>query len=144
MAKHLTRAELSALLNRQSVSVEAPKTISDVESESGTVTVTSTAHGFQTGDILLHESIGGAVQANGLVQITVVDADSYTVNGLASASSYTTGGTAKRVLLGGGIGSLKPNEVASITDALSRVPHIRGNDGEGGANESTLKSIFGL
>ena len=63
-------------------------------SGSNVVTVTATAHGGQTGDYV---TISGAstfanVDMNGEFTITVIDANSYTVNATTNASSTTSGG----------------------------------------------------
>lgn len=61
---------------------------------SNVVTVTATGHGGQTGDYV---TISGAstfanVDMNGEFTITVIDANSYTVNATTNASSTTSGG----------------------------------------------------
>jgi hypothetical protein len=61
---------------------------------SNVVTVTASGHGGQTGDYV---TISGAstfanVDMNGEFTITVIDANSYTVNATTNASSTTTGG----------------------------------------------------
>ncbi len=57
--------------------------------------VTSTAHGYATGDQLYISSVGGMTQiTDGLYIITKVSADVYTLNGVNSAAygAYTSGG----------------------------------------------------
>jgi hypothetical protein len=52
------------------------------------------AHGFNTGDSVEQEGIGGNTAANGLFQITRVDANHYNLNGTTGNGAYTSGGYA--------------------------------------------------
>ena len=59
--------------------------------------VTLNSHGFSTGNFIYLASVGGMTQLNAKVfQITVVDANNFTLNGIDSTaySTYTSGGTA--------------------------------------------------
>ena len=82
MAHHLTTTEIAALL-RLTGSASAAKTITGVSASGGVVTVTATAHGFSAGDLLLHEAIGGAVEANGFQRVaSAPNGNTYTEVGL--------------------------------------------------------------
>jgi hypothetical protein len=57
-------------------------------SSAANAVVTAAAHGFKTGDVIALTSVEGAVEANGLTfQITVSDADTFTLN--AASSGWT-------------------------------------------------------
>jgi hypothetical protein len=60
------------------------------------ISVTATAHGFSTGDFVVISQVGGNTAANGLFQITVVDANTFTLNGSAGSGAYTSGGNADK------------------------------------------------
>ncbi len=127
MAKHLTTAQLSTLLTP---TFSAAKTITGVAASASVVTVTATAHGFSAGDVVAQYSIGGAVEALGpFVIATVPDANSYTLTGLTAVTSYTSGGSAKRILTGL-TNTLKPGDIADLVDALKRVYHVTGTDND--------------
>lgn len=72
---------------------------------SNPVSVTSVAHGYSTGDELYLSGVVGMSQVNGKnFQITVMDANTYTLQTLAGANidgtgftAYASGGTAERV-----------------------------------------------
>lgn len=59
------------------------------------IVITSTAHGLITGDFVNIEKVGGIFSANNVWQITVVDADNFSLDNSASdgISTYTGGGT---------------------------------------------------
>jgi len=59
-----------------------------------------TAHGYTTGDRVIHEGVGGSTQINNLeFSIVVNDANHYTLNGILSSAvdSYTSGGTVSKI-----------------------------------------------
>lgn len=61
-----------------------------------TVTVTTTsAHGFATGESVTIAGVVGYTDANSTFIITVVTSTTFTLNGLTSAQTYTSGGTVK-------------------------------------------------
>lgn len=59
------------------------------------ISVTATAHGFATGAKVTISGVLGNVNANGTFTITVVDANTFTLNGSTGSGSYTSGGTYK-------------------------------------------------
>lgn len=130
----LSAAAMSALLNPAG-SIAASKTITGVAASGGVTTVTATAHGYSAGDILVNEAIGGATEANGIKVVdTVPDANSYTIRGLAAVTTYTSGGTSKKLTFTAGlVRALTQNDIQDLQDALNRVPN---------APASTLLSIF--
>jgi len=72
------------------IRVATPKSITGATKTSGNpITITCTAHGFSTGDMVLIGSVGGITTANGEWVITRVNANSFTLN----SSSGVAGGT---------------------------------------------------
>ena len=60
------------------------------------IVVTSTSHGYATGDVVYLTGVGGNTAANGLWQITVIDANTFQLNGSTGNGSYTSGGYATK------------------------------------------------
>lgn len=78
----------------------APKTITSV-SQANPARVTATAHGYQTGDIVVIQGVAGMAQINGIAfQVIRIDANNFDLNGLNSSgfAAAGTGGVARRVL----------------------------------------------
>lgn len=57
------------------------------------IVITSTAHGLTTGTIVKIADVLGNTSANGVWTITVVSANTFSLNGSSGGSTYTTGGT---------------------------------------------------
>jgi hypothetical protein len=57
------------------------------------IVITSTGHGLTTGDIVVIEDVGGNEGANGTWTITVVSADTFSLDDSAGDGAYTSGGT---------------------------------------------------
>ncbi len=57
------------------------------------IQVTAANHGFSSGETVVISGVGGNTAANGTWQITVVDANNFTLNGSAGNGAYTSGGT---------------------------------------------------
>lgn len=62
-------------------------------SNASPISVTSTSHGFATGDVVYVANVAGNTAANGIWQVTVVDANTYTLNGSTGNGAYTSGGS---------------------------------------------------
>lgn len=65
------------------------------------IVVTATAHGYSTGDEVQIASVGGNTNANGLRTVTVIDANTFSLQDLfgtniAGNAAYTSGGTSQR------------------------------------------------
>ncbi|MCA9058254.1 MAG: hypothetical protein KDA85_07130, partial [Planctomycetaceae bacterium] len=58
----------------------------------GPIVVTSTGHGLQTGDRVLISSVAGLGGANGIHAITVIDADTFSLDGTTGIGAYNTSG----------------------------------------------------
>jgi hypothetical protein len=67
-------------------------------SNASPIVITSTAHGLATGDRVTVASVGGNTAANGDWVITKVDADTFRLDGSTGNGTYTSGGTAVRLL----------------------------------------------
>ena len=62
------------------------------------IVITAPAHGFSTGNQVQISGVQGNVSANGVFTITVVDANTFSLNGAGpTAAAYTSGGTAKKL-----------------------------------------------
>ena len=138
MARKLYAADIATLF--QPV-VAAAKTITGVASSASITTVTSAAHGFSNGDVIMQDSIVGSVEAIGIFVISGVTTNTYVLNGLASVTAYTSGGNARKVTAGA-IAVMKPNDIMALRDALDRVYWVAGTDGNYASVESTLGVIF--
>lgn len=75
----------------------AAKTITGAVSNGGLVRITAIGHGYSTGDIIRVAAVCGVPAANGLWTITVIDANTFDLQGSAFSGAYTSGGTAKKV-----------------------------------------------
>lgn len=60
------------------------------------IQITAASHGFVTGDKVLIRDVGGNSNANGIWQITFVDANNFTLDGIVGNGAYTTGGVATK------------------------------------------------
>ncbi len=63
------------------------------------IAVTVTAHGYATGQMVRIASVGGNTNANGDWTITVIDPNTFSLNGSTGNAGYTSGGTAVRFAL---------------------------------------------
>lgn len=61
------------------------------------ISITASLHGFSTGDTVNISSVGGNTNTNGIWKITVVDINTFTLNGSKGNAAYTSGGTAAKV-----------------------------------------------
>ena len=62
------------------------------------IVITAPAHGFSTGNQVQISGVQGNVSANGVFTITVVDANTFSLNSAGpTAAAYTSGGTAKKL-----------------------------------------------
>lgn len=58
------------------------------------LSVTATAHGFATGDLITLNAIGGMTGTAGLFGITVTNANTFVANGAVAVGTYVSGGVA--------------------------------------------------
>jgi hypothetical protein len=63
------------------------------------IVITANAHGFTTGDQVQISGVQGNATANGTFTITVIDANSFSLNGAdgSAAGAYVSGGTAQKL-----------------------------------------------
>lgn len=57
------------------------------------IVITSTGHGLETGDLVVIYGVGGNTAARGTWQITVLDADTFSLDGSTGDGAWTEGGT---------------------------------------------------
>ena len=62
------------------------------------IVITSNGHGLTTGDFVTVASVGGNTAANGSWYVTRIDANTFSLDGSEGNGSYTSGGTATRLL----------------------------------------------
>lgn len=62
------------------------------------IVITAEGHGYRSGDPVRVAGVGGNTAANGGWQITVIDANSFSLNGSVGNSAYTNGGVVVRNL----------------------------------------------
>lgn len=75
---------------------EGALAVSGVANSAGLFRVTVTAHGYDTGDTVYLQDIGGVLDANGEWPIIVINANTFDLEGSTFAGAYTSGGTSKR------------------------------------------------
>lgn len=56
--------------------------------------ITATAHGYATGDVITITGVVGAIEVNTTGKITVITANTFSIDGVSSATTYVSGGTA--------------------------------------------------
>jgi hypothetical protein len=61
---------------------------------SGAIQVTATGHGFSTGRAVRIRNVAGTIEANGSWSITVIDANTFDLDGSTFSNAYVSGGTA--------------------------------------------------
>lgn len=94
------------------------------------IVISCSSHGYKTGDKVTTAAIGGNAAANVSDNaITVVDANSFSLNGTTGDGAYTSGGTAKRQEALGCKNDIKAIRTASDTaeadiNALSTVAAV--------------------
>lgn len=62
------------------------------------IVITAVAHGFSTNHTVYITGVGGNTAANGTWRVTVLTADTFELNGSVGNGTYTSGGTAQRLL----------------------------------------------
>lgn len=84
----------------------------DVEAASNAspIVITSTGHGLQTGDLVVIYGTGGNTAARGTWQITVVDANSFSLDESEGNGAWTRGGRWHKAVPGAAAISMPYNE----------------------------------
>lgn len=77
----------------------SPPAITGAVSQAGLIKITAVAHGLTTGNVVQIYGVLGTVEANGTWTITVVDPNSFTLDGSTFTNAYTGGGTLSRIIL---------------------------------------------
>lgn len=90
--KYYQGMDASYPLHSDATGATGTKTITGATNASP-IAITSTSHGYSTGDIVFITGVGGNTAPNdALWQITVTDANTYTLNGSTGSGTYTSGG----------------------------------------------------
>lgn len=102
------------------------------------IVITSAAHGYPSGHVIVVAAVGGNTNANGVWEILVIDANSYALVGSQGNAAYTAGGTSKAAVFaarftGGGL---------NYNLEKKRSQEIR-NDGQGSGIILTGASVDG-
>lgn len=134
MAKRLNLAGVRTAINK--VAAAAAKTITGATNASP-ISVTATAHGYSTGDVLAIYNVGGNTAANGVGAITVVDANTFTIDGSTGNGSYTSGGSAKRLTC-----SVTSGDLDDLQAALARCSYTPRGSARNRSGEATVDAIL--
>ena len=62
---------------------------------SGLIRITSPGHGLETSNFVYIHSVGGTTEANGIWVVTVIDSNTFDLQGSSFANAYTSGGKAE-------------------------------------------------
>ena len=116
-------AELPSYFRRHAIPTNSSGTIT-AATNATPISVTSTAHGLVTGRVIKIANVGGNTAANATWTITVVDANTFTLDGGTGSGGYTSGGGWTIVVPSGSTYSLielsnpvTGVDVAIVTDA---------------------------
>lgn len=86
--------ERSVMIQKQDFSGNSGvKNVTGAVTASGLIKLTVTSHGYVTGNTVVVKNVGGTAEANGGWPITVVDANTFTLDGSVFTNAYTSGGT---------------------------------------------------
>jgi hypothetical protein len=77
-----------------SQALQATKTLT-AATNATPIAITITGHGYSTGDTVVVTGVGGNTAANGTWEITVTDANTFTLDGSAGNANRTSGGTVR-------------------------------------------------
>lgn len=121
MSALLTAAQIAAMLGAKAT-LGSTVNISAASNDANPIAVTATAHGLQTGDIALLLNVGGNTAANGIRNVTRVDANTFSLDGVVGNGNYTSGGTVQKVTPTAGFArNLTPENLKELQYALSRI-----------------------
>lgn len=107
----LTQEEVRTALRK--INAETAKTITGATIADPSV-ITSEAHGFETGDTCVIYGVGGMPELVGVVSVTKIDADTFSV-AIEGTGTYTSGGKIARINSG-----LTPTDLENLQDTLDR------------------------
>lgn len=108
-----TGNQLRAVLGKMTVG--ASLTVTAATNATPIVVTTSASHNLTTGDFVSVDSVGGNTAANGLRNVTVLSATTFSIDGSVGNGAYTSGGTARRISYG-----LTLSDLEAIEDAVNR------------------------
>ena len=116
-----------------SQALQATKSISGATNATP-IAITCTAHGYSTGDTVVMTGVGGNNRANGTWEITVTDANTFTLDGSGAISNYTSGGTVR----------LRNNTRVKLTSAVTQNIASTGPSPSGGVRSAWVASANAL
>lgn len=127
MPGKLTVASTRALLGKISLVASVTMTAA---SNATPISVTAAAHGLQTGDKVSITGAVGNTAANGCFSVTVVDANTYTLDGSVGNGAWSSGGAVNRIY-----SALTFSDITDLEEIGSHLSVKRG-----GASEATVKA----
>lgn len=80
------------------------------------IVVTSVAHLLRTGDDVVISGVTGNTAANGIRNVTVLSADTFSINGSVGNGAFVSGGTAQRIF-----NSMTVSQLQAVDDVCNRV-----------------------
>ena len=91
------------------------------------ISITSTGHGFTTGDLVVVSGVVGNTNANGEYAITVVNANTFTLTGRSGNSSYTANTGTVFALAKSSNGTVIPSGAGLTGRILIQIVDVHGN-----------------
>jgi hypothetical protein len=140
MSLTLTLAQAQAYVTK-APTASTPTSVSAATNTNPVAITTSAPHLLATGDTVVIASMATLTSANGVRQVTVTGASTFTV-AVAGNGVYSSGGTVTKVVIGQVLGDLKISQLYDLIDAIARVPYAQGNDNNRTA-EPTVGTIVG-
>lgn len=141
MSVLLSKAQVRSLVSK--LVGEAAKTVAGSTNASPSV-INVTAHGYSTGDVVAIYNAAGNTAINGLLQITVTDADHFTAVDLNLGTAINGNGVQSGTVKVNRVASgLFPSDMGDIQATLNGMSYVHGSDNNRSV-ESNLKTIFGV
>lgn len=133
-------------LRIRALNAESWKAISAANS-GGLIAVTSTAHGYATGDVVWVEQLAGVTDngnaVRGLYTITVVDANTFTLNGSVFGGAYVNGSGRVARAIAPAAGTNFQLQFAACADYTELTAEITGSRGQGVSGNSLGVNVTG-
>lgn len=108
------------------VRVPTSKTITGA-TNANPISITSTGHGFSTGDLVVISGVGGNTNANGEYAITVLTANTFTLTGRIGSGSYTANTGSVYALAKSANGTVIPSGTGLTGRILIEIVDTAGN-----------------
>jgi len=111
----LTQAQVRTALSK--INVETAKNITAASIADPSV-ITSVAHGFATGDLVMIYNVGGMTELIGIGSVIKISVDTFSY-GIEGTGTYTSGGKAARVAA-----SMTPQDLWNLRNTLDRINEV--------------------